>query len=138
MTFFNQPQPELTILILKQSKIVKRIPCIWVNHNLNTAKPSHVAKSLTQDLTQGWTNSGKLTELKIIFSKVAGSKTATFLKLRYLFLYRYFVWEICLNFYGLVQAAYGDKSYEIGFNFIPDLLITFGHTRFIWSIFSGW
>ena len=46
----------------------------------------------------------------MIFSKVTGSKTATFLRLRYLFLYRYFVLEICLNFYGLVKAAYGDKS----------------------------
>ena len=138
MTFFNQPQPELTILILKQSKIVKRIPCIWVNHNLNTAKPSHVAKSLTQDLTQGWTNSGKLTELKIIFSKVAGSKTATFLKLRYLFLYRYFVSEICLNFYGLVKAAYEGKYVKISFSFDLILSITIGHTKSILSIFSGW
>ena len=59
----------------------------------------------------------KLTELKIIFSKVAVSKTATFLKLRYLFLYRYFVLEIRINFYGLVKAAYGGKSFEIGFKF---------------------
>ena len=29
-------------------------------------------------------------ELKIIFSTIASSKTATFLELRYLFLYRYF------------------------------------------------
>ena len=60
----------------------------------------------------------------MIFSKVTGSKTATFLRLRYLFLYRYFVLEICLNFYGLVKAAYGDKSCEIGFNFGLILSIT--------------
>ena len=77
----------------------------------------------------------KLTELKIIFSKVAVSKTATFLKLRYLFLYRYFVLEIRINFYGLVKAAYGGKSFEIGFKLI--LLITIGHTKSILSIFSG-
>ena len=80
----------------------------------------------------------KLTELKIIFSKVAVSKTATFVKLRSLFLYMYFVLEICINFYGLVKAAYGGKSFEIGFNFVLILLITIGHTKSILSIFSGW
>ena len=65
----------------------------------------------------------KITELKIILGKAAGFKTATFLKPRYLFLYRYFVLEICLNFYGLVNAAYGDKSFEIDFNFALILLI---------------
>ena len=71
--------------------------------------------------------------MKIIFGKAAGFKTATFLKPRYLFLYRYFVLEICLNFYGLVNAAYGDKSF--GFNFVLILLIAIGHTESILSIF---
>ena len=56
-------------------------------------------------------------ELKISVIKVAGSKTAIFLKLRYLFLYRYFVLEMYLNFYGLVKTPYGHKSFEIRFNF---------------------
>ena len=73
--------------------------------------------------------------MKIIFGKAAGFKTATFLKPRYLFLYRHFVLEICLNFYGLVNAAYGDKSFEIGFNFVLILLIE--HTESILSIFLG-
>ena len=67
----------------------------------------------------------------IIFGKVAGFKTATFLKLRYLFLYRYFVLEICQNFYDLVNAAYRDKSFEIGFSFVLILLITIGRTESI-------
>ena len=57
---------------------------------------------------------GKLPELKIIFSIIAGSKTTTFLKLRYL--------EFCLNFYGLVKVAYGDKLFDIAFNFILTFL----------------
>ena len=72
--------------------------------------------------------------MKIIFSKVAVSQTATFLKLRYLFLYRHFVLEICLNFYGLVKAAHGDKTIQIGFNFILFVLITIGHTKSILNI----
>ena len=76
--------------------------------------------------------------MKIIFSKVARSNTATLRKLRYLFLYRYFVLEICLKFYGLVKTAYGDKPFEIGFNFVLILLITVGHTKSILSIFSEW
>ena len=72
---------------------------------------------------------------KKIFGKVAGFKTATFLKVRYLFLYRYFLLEVCLNFYGLVNKAHGDKSFEIGFNFVLIFLITIEHTKSILSIF---
>ena len=70
-----------------------------------------------------------------IFGKVAGFKTATFLKVRCLFLYRYFVLEVCLNFYGLVNAAHGDKSFEVGFNFFLFFFITSEHTESIFSIF---
>ena len=70
-----------------------------------------------------------------IFGKVAGFKTATFLKVRYLFLYKYFLLEVCPNFYGLVNKAHGDKSFEIGFNFVLIFLITIEHTKSILSIF---
>ena len=44
----------------------------------------------------------------------------SFPKLKYLFLYRYFVLEICIYFYGLVKAASEDKSFEIIFNFVSN------------------
>ena len=55
----------------------------------------------------------------------------------FLFIYLFFfsLLEICLNFYGLVKASYGHKSFAIGFNFVLILLITIGHTKSILSIF---
>ena len=57
--------------------------------------------------------------------------------LYFLFIYFFFfsLLEICLNFYGLVKASYGHKSFAIGFNFVLILLITIGHTKSILSIF---
>ena len=52
-----------------------------------------------------------------------------------LFFFFFSFLEICLNFYGLVKAAYGHKSFAIDFNFVLILLITIGHTKSILSIF---
>ena len=75
---------------------------------------------------------------KIISSKVAGSKTANFLKLRYLFLYRYFVFEICLNHYGLVKAAHAEKTFEIGLIFFNSFDNNWTHQihfeYFFWTV----
>ena len=70
-------------------------------------------------------------ELKTIFSKTTGSNTATFLKICFLFLCRYFL-EFCLKFHGLAKE---DKSCYIAFIFALVLLVTNGHIKSTPSIF---
>ena len=64
--------------------------------------------------------------------------TTTFLKISLIYFYTGIFLEFCLNFYGLLKAAWEGKSYHITFVFVIVFSITIRHTKSTLSIFSGW
>ena len=45
--------------------------------------------------------------------------------------------EFCLSFYGLIKAAWEDKSRDIAFVFVLIFMMMVGHIKSTSSIFTG-